>query len=257
MAWELSVAAITQAASNVNCDAVGVNGWSFTGPRPAVWSARHLVSGPEAFVVADGIQPGYGGLGARLLAEQASTPSHVHDSKTVTQTIAAVHEELLADDYFFDYWNIKPDQLRLPGATVVGCRFDLADRAAPVLLFNVGDASAFFLKDGCLTKESISDRTESGMLTQAVGGGPPADPTPHIVVLDQLAAHNRVLLCSDGLTDTLQYAELEALLRLPSIPGKVAAELLATTLQKRPADDVTAIVIDLTDAGPRRRFTSR
>jgi protein phosphatase len=210
-----------------------------------------LVSEPEAFVVADGIQPGYGGLGAQLLAERASTPAHVRDGQAMSHTIATVHAELLSDDYFPRYWDVTPDRLRLPGATVAGCRVDPADQGAPVLLFNVGDASAYLVKDGYLARQSISDRSESGMLTQAVGGGPPGDPVPHTVSLDHLEPHNRVLLCSDGLTDTLTHAAIESVLRSSSTPGRLVVELLASAAQSTPTDDVTAVIIDVTWSGQR------
>jgi protein phosphatase len=249
MVWELSAAAATLAKGPVNDDAVGVNGWALTGLRPELWTTRHTVSQPEAFVVADGLQVGYGGLGAQLVAREASRPDAVRDRAAVVASLARLDAELLADDYFSAHWDITPDRLRLPGATVAGCRVDPADQTAQLLLFNVGDAGVFVVLDGRLAKQSIDDRAESGMLTQCVGGGPPGAVNPHVVPF-MLGNPTRVLLCSDGLTDAVDYGAVNQAVCSAPAPRAAVAGLLAAAAATGLEDDATAVVLDIARERP-------
>jgi protein phosphatase len=256
MPWELSVAALTCGKTAINDDVVGVNGWALTGIRPAILTARHLITSQEAFVIADGIQPGYGGLGAQLVAREASVAASLADRPAVVTLLTRLHEELVAGDYFSRRWDVTPDRLRLPGTTVVGCRVDAANRAAGLLLFNVGDAGGFVIENGHLAKQSIDDRAESGMLTQCIGGGPPGVPKPHVVTLE-LSRFNRVLLCSDGLTDTLDYSAINQIVSSPSAPKVAVAGLVEAACAKKPPDDVSALVLDVAWAEPEPMAQAR
>jgi serine/threonine protein phosphatase PrpC len=244
---------MTRAAGNVNGDAVGVNGWVASGRAPAAWAWGHPAAGAEAFAVADGIQPGYGALGAQLVAARASKADLVRDSETVAATLAAAHAELTGESYFADHWDVQPDRLRLPGTTVAGCRVEPAD--ASLLIFNVGDSGVFLVDGAHLGKQSIDDRLGTGLLTQAVGGGPPGDPAPHIVKV-KLGSKNRVLLCSDGLTDMLPHPELERLVARPPTAERAVEALMRLCHQLDTGDDVTALVLDVdwAENRPRSRF---
>ena len=250
MPWELSVAASTIAKSAVSDDVCGANGWALAGVLPQIWTARHLLEKPEAFVIADGIQPGYGALGAQLLAREASTPSNVATPQAIGATIERLHAELMDADYFPTNWGVTLDRLRIPGATIVGCRVDPANQNSGILIFNVGDAGAFVLDTGHLAKQSIDDRVGSGTLTQSIGGGPLGDPKPHIRSL-RLGQLNRILLCSDGLTDTLSYPVIDKAVSRAKVPKETATNLLKALPRDGMLDDVTVIVIDVTYSRPQ------
>ena len=260
MQWEVSIAAATCAQSDVNDDVIGVNGWALSGLRPAVYTSRRALNEPEAFVVADGIQRGYGGLGAHLVAKEASRADQLTDAYAVRSLVEKLHRQLLAEDYFPRYWGITPDSFRLPGATVAGARVNPRVTDGGLLLFNVGDAAIFYSADGQrVSQQSITDRTDSGMLTQAIGGGPPGEPDVHLTEF-RLAERNRILLCTDGLVDAVRKSEdIDRLVREAENPRRAVSFLVDAAIKNDMQDDVSALVLHVNSvsSGPspaRKRF---
>jgi len=205
-----------------------------------------MLTGPEAFVISDGIQPGYGGLGAHLIAREASQAEKVPDGSAVVALLGKLHKELLARDYFPRHWGVTPDSYRLPGATMAGARVNPWLKDSRLLLFNVGDAIIFYSADGQrMSLQSITDRTETGMLTQAIGGGPPGEPRPHWTALP-LARRNRVLLSSDGLVDSMRrIEEIDRLVRSAESPKVAAQGLMTAAVREGQKDDVSVLVLDV------------
>lgn len=101
---------------------------------------------------------------------------------------------------------------------------------------------------------------DSGRLTLAEAAASPyrhvvlqaldaqAEPTPDLLWLD-LRAGDRLLLCSDGLTDVVTDHDLAAILGEPS-RSVTSATLVRTALEAGSRDNVTCIVADVVDAPP-------
>ncbi len=131
---------------------------------------------------------------------------------------------------------------------------------ARYLIANVGDSRAYLWREGALRQLTRDDSLVQELIDQGVISDDEArgHPLRSIVVraLDsagapepalesiEARAGDRLLLCSDGLTDTLQDSDLAA-----SLGGGSAAEaaraLVARALAAGAADNVSAIVADV------------
>lgn len=132
-----------------------------------------------------------------------------------------------------------------------------------------GDSRCYLLRDGELRQITrdhslVQELVDSGMIdadaaerhpqanviTRAVGAGEEA------LVLDKvsgaLAAGDRFLLCSDGLSKTLSDAELAALLSAPD-RGPPPEALIAAALARGATDNVSAVVVEVGLTPPSTR----
>jgi protein phosphatase len=137
-----------------------------------------------------------------------------------------------------------------------GLRFGLA---------HVGDSRAYLLRagglqhltrdhtwvqalldTGRLTPEEAADFPQRHVVLQAVDGE--STPTPDLIWLD-LRDGDRLLLCSDGLTDLVADADIQRLLAVDS--RRLAAfSLVRAALDAGGRDNVTCVVADVVDADP-------
>lgn len=123
-----------------------------------------------------------------------------------------------------------------------------------------GDSRIYLLRDGALTPltrdhSEIAQMIASGAMTEAEARNAPgrnvitraigigAEPRPDIVS-GVVKPGDRLLLCSDGLTEHLDDAELGLMLSKPQTATDTAAQLVATTLQRGARDNVSVIVVD-------------
>ncbi len=131
------------------------------------------------------------------------------------------------------------------GSTVVGVIF----RDSEGIFFNVGDSRAYIARGSGLLQVSVdhtleggsSQRARSHRLTQSLGGTSRRIPlTPH-VQRARLAVNDRILLCSDGLTDMIGEDEIVDVLQRNS--AHPARALVAAAIAVGARDNVTAVVI--------------
>lgn len=135
------------------------------------------------------------------------------------------------------------------------------------VLGHVGDSRAYLLRGGELIRLSI-DHTlvqalvDAGRLTpeeartspqrnvvlRALGGGAEEDAEPDLLELG-LKEDDRLLLCSDGLTDLVDDPELAEILRTHHAQPAVEA-LVAAALREGGKDNVTCVVADVVDGPP-------
>jgi protein phosphatase len=109
------------------------------------------------------------------------------------------------------------------------------------LLFNVGDSRIYLLRAGRLRQVSEDHVIGGNMLTRCLGGTPSREDVEPYVDRLVLGSGDRLLLCTDGLTDMVKDPDIEALLAQDR-PG-VADALVAAALAAGGADNVTAAVI--------------
>jgi PPM family protein phosphatase len=138
---------------------------------------------------------------------------------------------------------------------------------ARVLLGHVGDSRVYLLRDGGLRQVSrdhtyVREMQDSGQLTaegasahpwrnvvlRSLDGNPESD--PHDVDLVELDVRegDRLLLCTDGLTDLVDDTRITEVLRLED-PHSAAAVLTQSALVAGGRDNVTCLVLDVIE-GP-------
>lgn len=150
------------------------------------------------------------------------------------------------------------------GTTLVAAALVGDGAAARVLVANVGDSRAYLLHDATLRQltedhsvaaelvrlgrlEEVEGHEHPGrhVLTRALGVD--RDVEPDLIELAPVAG-DRLLLCSDGLSNELDDDEILALLRVGT-PADAARALVAAANAHGGLDNVTAVVADLDDAG--------
>lgn len=154
-----------------------------------------------------------------------------------------------------------PDSTGRPGTTLV-VAYLLEGRA---LVANVGDSRLYRLRGGALEQLThdhslVQEEVDAGRLTEAearvdprnslitrtIGGQP-------TVEVDQttwpLAAGDRFLACTDGLTIVLEDPAIERLLARAATPQAAADSLVEAALRGGGPDNVTAVVVDVIAPG--------
>jgi len=216
-------------------------------------------AGPYLLAVADGVGGAAAGevasatttyvVSALTLAHPGTDPLGLLQS-AIEESRAQLHAGVEADP------ERQGMATTLTAVLTDGLRFGLA---------HVGDSRAYLLRDGGLHRLT-SDHTwvqallDTGRISaeeaevfpqrhvvlQAIDGD--SVPTPDLVWLD-LRAGDRLLLCSDGLTDLVPDAEVLHLLAVDS-RRLAATGLVRAALDAGGRDNVTCVVADLVDTEP-------
>lgn len=162
---------------------------------------------------------------------------------------------LLANRMVFQAMFSDEGRMRM-GSTLVA----VSVRSNTALLVNVGDSRAYLVsgqKLRLLSNDDTLPAMRAGrrqhMLTQSLGGLAFQTPiSPHVSRI-QLEVTDRLLLCSDGLTDMVSDEEIaEILLTQPQEP---ASSLIEAALRQGGRDNITAVVIGaVTSWSPRRNL---
>lgn len=132
-----------------------------------------------------------------------------------------------------------------------------------IVIVNVGDSRAYLLRDGELSQitedHSVADELmRAGQLSEEQAAvdrrrhvltrvlGMDASVTPDRFDIDPFRG-DRFLLASDGLTNEVTDAEIASILRRIADPGDAARELVRVAKTNGGADNITVIIIDVTD----------
>jgi serine/threonine protein phosphatase PrpC len=215
-----------------------------------------LLEGESLFVVADGMGGHVGGEVASQLAIEAIASTFVDHGTAplllsnvppravkLVQGFAAANEAIRSTAS-------KSQRLSQMGTTVVAARF--CPKKGRVYIGHVGDSRCYRLRSGVL-EQITQDHTmaeygvlgkDARRLSRAVGSNGIVE--ADLVVLAPRAG-DVFLLCSDGLTKTLSEPMIvEILLREPD-PESAAQELIRVANQLRARDNVTAVVVRVTE----------
>lgn len=218
-----------------------------------------LLAHPPVFLVADGMGGHAAGAVAsgvaveefRALTGKASvTPDEVH--AVFGRIVAALRRRVPAG--------------QSAGTTVAGVAVATLEGDAYWLVFNIGDSRVYrvgpdgmeqvsvdhsvvqeLMDTGLLTPEGAADHPDRFVITRAVGTD--AAPEPDYWLIPALPG-DRILVCSDGLTNELADPVIERVLGALDDPQEAAQDLVDRAVAAGGHDNVTVVVVDVGSAVP-------
>ena len=212
-----------------------------------------------AFIVVDGMGGHASGRAAARTALGALLPlvgSRITDRADVVDAVLAAGEAVAA---------IPSQAANPPGATIAGAVLADLPEGRTWIVFNVGDSRVYLLRDDLLSQLShdhsqVQELVDAGHLTRAeahidsrrnvvtraLGAGldQPAYPELHLV---EARVGDRILVCSDGLSDELDDDALATVLGSGLGAQRTAEVAVAAALEAGGHDNVTALVVDLSE----------
>jgi PPM family protein phosphatase len=216
-----------------------------------------LIISDDLFAVADGMGGHVGGEVAAALAVDALTAAFRHDA-----SVAGLrHAVAVANGAV---WNRSQhdDDLRGMGTTLTAAALTVGTDGRDVLgLANVGDSRAYLLSGGRVAQITADhslaeEKVRHGELTEAEAA---VHPHRHIltralgvtpdVEVDLWEVHvrtgDRLLLCSDGLSNELDLSEIGRLLSSVKDPRRAARALVKAANDHGGGDNITVVVVDV------------
>ena len=219
-------------------------------------------AGPYLQLVADGV----GGQAAGEVA--SATAAYVMSAlaNRVAATPGTDLAGLFERGVRITYEQLRDGTAAVPSRTGMGTTVTaLLTDGERVVLGHVGDSRAYLLRDGelaqlshdqtyvqtlvdagVLSREDARRHPRKNVVLQALDGEQPA--TPDVVRVD-VRLGDRLLVCSDGLTDLVEDTQVAACLALDD-PDEAATALVDAALAAGGVDNVTCVVADVVD-GPR------
>jgi serine/threonine protein phosphatase PrpC len=218
------------------------------------------------FVVADGI----GGFEAGEVASSLAVEvlKELRPDRSFKTAIAEANRRILAagrgDEKFSGM-----------GTTVVALRFGGTQREPTAEVAHVGDSRAYLVRggemnpitedhslvaelvrSGDLTRDQAAEHPQKNLITRALGADEEVDVDTTVLPIE---AGDRVLLCSDGLSDMVPEPRIsEILIESSEDPERAARGLLSAALDAGGNDNITVIVVDVKEqALPPRRVRRR
>ena len=162
---------------------------------------------------------------------------------------------------------VEADERRQGMATTLTC---VVTDGATTVLGHVGDSRAYLwraqtlvritrdhtyvqqlVEDGAISAEEALVHPWRHVVMRSLHSSadvPPESVAPDVVLLD-LEPGDRLLLCSDGVSDLVPERRIAEVLRL-GMPGAAAAVLVQHALEAGGRDNTTAVVLDV-EEGPR------
>ena len=210
------------------------------------------------FVVADGI----GGFEAGEVASSIAIEvlKEVVPSESMEDAIVEANRRIL-DAARGD------EKLSNMGTTVVAMRFGVREEEPVAEISHVGDSRAYLLRDGTLrpltedhslvaelvrsgdlTRAQASEHPQKNLITRALGA---EDEVEVDTIVLPVEPGDRLLLCSDGLTDMVPEPKmLDLLASSPEGPEKASHALVRAALDAGGADNVTVVIVDVKEEEP-------
>src|SRR5687767_7231504 len=211
------------------------------------------------FVVADGI----GGFEAGEVASSLAVDvlKGLHPDKPFETAIAAANRRIVAAGR-------GDEKLSGMGTTVVAIRFGGKQGEPVAEVAHVGDSRAYLMRggdmnpitedhslvaelvrSGDLTRDQAAEHPQKNLITRALGADEEVDVDTAVLSVE---AGDRILLCSDGLSDMVSEAGIsEILAESPDDPERAARSLLSAALDAGGNDNITVVVVDVKERPAR------
>lgn len=213
-----------------------------------------LYAGPRLLVVADGVGGSVAGEIASKLAVQTLAP--LDTDPAITDPLAALRDAILHADVALRDAIAHDPQLTGMGTTLTA----ILAVGDTVVLAQLGDSRAYLFRAGELSQIShdhtlVQSLVDEGQITaeeaqvhprrswilRALDGRGEAE--PDLIPLAPVTG-DRYLLCSDGLSDYVDHAAIEAALAQGDDPQQTCDRLVELGLQAGAPDNVTCIVAE-------------
>ncbi|SFJ78976.1 PP2C family serine/threonine-protein phosphatase [Cellulomonas sp. KH9] len=218
------------------------------------WAADGL------FVVADGMGGHEAGevasrLAVEVVATLAGTAPTLDD---VTRVVREAHRRVR---------DLPAEGERRPGTTLTGVVVTEHAGVPCWVVLNVGDSRTYRMVGGMLEQltrdhSEVAELVEQGLVAvedaprhprrhvvTRVLGGASSNVDPELRMFP-VSAGDRMVVCSDGLTDALPDARVQAVLRAERHPGAAADRLVREALAAGAQDNVTVVVVDALGVTP-------
>lgn len=212
------------------------------------------------FVVADGI----GGFEAGEVASSITIDvlKDVEPSTPLEGAIREANRRILTA--------AKGDEkLSGMGTTVVAMRFGGTEEEPVAEISHVGDSRAYLLRggdlraitedhslvaelvrSGDLTRAQASEHPQKNLITRALGAEEEVEVDTTVLPVEP---GDRLILCSDGLSDMVPEARmLDLLTSSPEDPKRAAHTLVSAALDAGGVDNVTVVVVDVKEVPPAK-----
>ena len=233
-------------------------------------------AGPGVYVVADGMGGHNAGEVASAIAVSAlreAYPARAADAGTFVAEIeginAAIHRSAAADRDRRGMGTTLAALAVVPAPTAVADGSATLAETAAAVVANVGDSRTYLMRDGSLRQVSVDHSYVQELLTEGLINADEARTharrnivTRALGIEDRVAVDSwtiplvsgdRFVLCSDGLVDEVDDAEILATLREEPDPERAAARLVAAANANGGRDNVTVVVVDVGgDGAPTR-----
>jgi protein phosphatase len=213
-----------------------------------------LAARGSVYLVCDGMGGHNAGQIASELAAKQFLHAYYHLGGTAQE--AARHAILQAHHYIAEMASKTPSRYGM-GTTLTA----LILKQDEGILAHVGDSRCYRLREGVFEQLSrdhtlVAHLVEQGILTpeqaryhpqrnvirQAVGVADPSEPLEPDIETFALQVGDLYLLCSDGLTDMVDDAEIEAILR-DEPPTRAAWRLVDRALANGGRDNITVVLV--------------
>jgi PPM family protein phosphatase len=226
---------------------------------------------PNLYAVADGMGGHVGGeVAARVAVE---TLARAFERSPTVEGLGVAFSE--ANDAVWRESQQNPE-LRGMGTTLTAAALVGGPGGHDVLaLANVGDSRAYVfsadelsqvtddhslaeerMRHGEMTEAEAAVHPQRHILTRALGVSSEVDADMWEL---ELRTGDRILLCSDGLSNEVAVGEMEAVLRDVDDPGEAAQRLVDAANENGGADNITVVVVDVQigeeGAGTRAKIT--
>ena len=232
-----------------------------------------LLPDRDLFVVADGMGGHQGGeVASRLAVETLQVAYRDPSTESLSDAIAVANHRIRNEG------SADPD-LRGMGTTVVALALmpqepepDDGERLQLVVA-NVGDSRAYLFRDGSLTQITEDHSVVADMVREGRISPEEAEVHPQRNIVTRVlgvyesvevdlwpvdpVTGDRYLLCSDGLFNEVGPDQIGSVLRRLADPDEAAAELVRLANEGGGRDNITVVVVDVTDDGGVARAASR
>jgi PPM family protein phosphatase len=225
------------------------------------------LAAPPLFVVADGMGGHEGGdVASRIVVEEfARLAAEGYDprrgSAAVAETLVACHDRITA---YAEEQSRRTGRDFQAGTTAVVALLveNDEDGGAPHwLLANLGDSRVYrfvdgeleqvsvdhslvqeLVDEGMITREQMATHPARHVVTRALGGPDHADADYFLIPLSRA---ERLVLCSDGITEMIDDEAVADILGEATDPRDAADRLVAEAVRAGGRDNATAVVVDV------------